>query len=71
MVGGICWLAVLFKAHKVAAVFSWTDYHQPCQAAVAEAEHAAEDFTRAVGVAAVGAVATSEAAEVVPHRRKR
>jgi hypothetical protein len=61
----IIWLAILFRLR--------TYYHQPCQAAVAEevaSEPAsAEDFTRAVGVAAVGAVALSEAAEVVPHRR--
>ena len=65
VVGVIIWLAILFRLR--------TYYHQPCQAAVAEevaSEPAsAEDFTRAVGVAAVGAVALSEAAEVVPHRR--
>ena len=69
VVGGICWLAALSNLIRFGGIL-WTDYHQPCQAAVAE-EAAAEGSTRAVGVTAVSAVATPEAAEVVPHRRKR
>ena len=44
VVGGICWLAALSKLIRFGGIL-WTDYHQPCQAAVAEEVAAAVSST--------------------------
>ena len=65
----LCFMAFFYILH----VFIPPRIYQR-QAAIVKGvaeEVAAEVSTRAVGVAAVSSVATPEAAEVVPHRRKR